>query len=340
MSSLYRSTSLPLVYEPTIIRTGTTTPYILNKSKGISTQERDFKIEEFEKYKENAEQINQGRNSFTADEITTEDPSGELINFFYFIGRLNPPHSGHLKALETLVRMANDKDSIPLILLGSGPGGLRTMDNPITFELKAQFIDRLLQEKMPGSKYKIEKMTNPSKNIADYIKEGLELKGDSIIPIIKITHIAGGKDEDTTKLVFALKSAEKTAKGLVPDADIITNVEPIEAETIDNGSAMSATKVRKDAYKSILDNGKGFEEWEKKYGIFYGANAKQIYDEILFPIQSLSDEEILNYINNGILPKSVGQKRKRGGTKRKKLKRSKIKQATQKRKKRANHRKY
>ena len=33
----------------------------------------------------------------------------------------------------------------------------------------------------------------------------------SNIKYITINHIAGGKDEDTTKLAFALKSAENTA---------------------------------------------------------------------------------------------------------------------------------
>ena len=73
---------------------------------------------------------------------------------------------------------------------------------------------------------------------------------------------------------------------------------------------MSATKVRKDAYKTIL-NRKGFEEWNAKYGVFYGPMAQSIYDEILYPItkSELTPEQIEDYINNGELP-SISKKRK------------------------------
>lgn len=251
--------------------------------------------------------------------------SGREMKFFYFIGRLNPPHNGHIKALKTLVEMANREDSVPLILLGSGPGSLRTMDNPITFEAKEAFIRSIL----PGN-YIIQKMTNPAKNVSDYIKNGLE-KSENITNI-EIHHIAGGKDEDTTKLAFALRAAETAARELVPDANIISDVKTIDAETTDTGISMSATKVRKDAYNTVLQ-GTGFNGWPEQYKQFYGSIAPQIYNEILFPLQELSETEKTNairqYLDAGILP-PISKKRKRGGriTKRKRRRTRRIRRRT------------
>jgi nicotinic acid mononucleotide adenylyltransferase len=131
------------VYEhPTLQlqRTYTENRYSLPARQGISVEERDMKIAELEDFIRNATDINNGKNNYTADEILTQDDKGNQVKFFYFIGRLNPPHNGHIKALETLVEMAKRENSVALILLGSGPKRERTLDNPITFELKKQFI--------------------------------------------------------------------------------------------------------------------------------------------------------------------------------------------------------
>ena len=330
--SLKRYKSETPVYQNKLSRTLSVNPYVPSIPQGISSEERDIKIAELERFIQNAQEINQGKNSYTADEIQTQDSSGKDAKFFYFIGRLNPPHNGHIKALKTLVEMANNENSEPLILLGSGPGSLRTMDNPITFEAKESFIRSVL----PG-KYIIQKMTNPAKNVSDYIRNGL---GESLSNITHITinHIAGGKDEDTTKLAFALKSAENTARELAPETEILTGVKAIDAETTDSGAAMSATKVRKDAYNTVL-KGTGFNGWPEQYKQFYGSSAEQIYNEILFPLQEIPDVEkmdaIKQYITSGVLPSSLNKKRKRGGTKRKNRR---YKKKTQRRKKRISRR--
>ena len=331
--------SQPYVYNPSLFRT-MTVPFSDNKKRreGISREERDIKISQLEQFihdniditeteADEAEQI--------IDEIIINQDIPETeAKIFYFIGRLNPPHNGHISALKQMVKMANETSSIPpLILLGSGPGSKRTMDNPITFETKEAYIRSVLE-----GNYVIQKMTNPAQNISQYIIQKL---GDHILKLqnIDITHIAGGKDEDTTKLSFALKSAEKTAQHLVPGADVSTRVEAIEAETTDSGVAMSATKVRKDAYKTFRD-GTGFNGWPQEYKQFYRDKAQTIYDEILEPLQEIPPEErnaaIDKYINEGILP-SVGQKRKRGGTKKRKYK--KYIKKTRKRKRRITRRK-
>jgi nicotinamide mononucleotide adenylyltransferase len=277
----------------------------ITKRRGLTLGERDAKITEFEKFIKNAHLINEGMNGYTVDEVLTQDESGKEANFFYFIGRLNPPHNGHIKALKQLIELANSQDSIPLILLGSGPGSLRTMDNPITFEAKKAFIESVLT-----GNYIIQKMTNPASDVSNYIKTNLQ-EPMSNIEKITINHIAGGKDEDTTKLAFALKSAENTARRFAPEADIVADVRAIDAETTDSGAAMSATKVRKDAYKTVLAN-TGFEGWPQQYKDFYGPNAELIYNEILFPLEEIPDSEketvLTTYIQYGELPSTKKRK--------------------------------
>lgn len=340
--TLLRTSSLPsnlYDYDDSILLRTSTLPF-KRKRVGMSTTVRDEKIAEFESYINRnlgitEEEVNEGDEA--VDEALTQDDSGRKAKFFYFIGRLNPPHNGHLKALETLVSMANKVGSTPLILLGSGPGSERTMDNPISFDFKEHFIRRVLNEKLPNSTFTIKKMTNPARDVSEYIKEGLGENLDNI-KNIEIKHIAGGKDEDTSKLLFALKSAEKTARETASGAEIITEVQPIAPATIEGDTAMSATKVRKDAYQSVLD-GSGFDSWNEKYGVFYGEDAREMYRQILYPLESKSQEEQIEMVNNYLnpIPKSVGQKKKRGGTKKKQ---KKLKKKTQKRRRRITRRRH
>jgi nicotinamide mononucleotide adenylyltransferase len=273
----------------------------------------DEKIRQFEGFiNGRADEINNSQQEeYDVEEINVTETNGQSKNLFYFIGRLNPPHNGHIAALQELVNLAKESNSIPLILLGSGPaqknGDKRTMDNPISFETKKQ----LIVSKLPGvegTDYIIQEMANPASDVSKYVSN--QLGDSSHLEDIEIKHIAGGKDDDATKLSFVLKSAENTASRLAPNATVTASVGAIEPEVTDTGSAMSATKVRKDAYKTIL-NGKGFEEWNTKYGQFYGPMAQTIYDEILYPItkSELTPEQIQDYIDNGTLP-SISKKRK------------------------------
>jgi hypothetical protein len=266
----------------------------------------DEKIRKFEEFiNGRANEINNSQEEeYDVEEINLTETNGQSKKLFYFIGRLNPPHNGHIAALQSLVDLANKANSVPLILLGSGPtqknGDKRTMDNPISFETKKQLIESKLPG-VEGTDYIIQEMANPAKDVSNYVSTQLGEVSD--LQDIEITHIAGGKDEDATKLSFALKSAENTASRLAPNATVTASVEAIEPEVTDTGSAMSATKVRKDAYKTIL-NGKGFEEWNAKYGLFYGPMAQSIYEEILAPITKygVTEDQIQDYIKNGTLP--------------------------------------
>ena len=289
-------------------------------------------------------------NDYTADEIELENAEGQdEANFFYFIGRLNPPHDGHIFALKELVRNSIKKGSKALILLGSGPkqadGDKRTMDNPIPFELKKEFIEQQLQSigAIEGTNYIIQEMTTPHGDLARYIGESLKSKNVSKIKEIKIKHFAGGKDEDASKLKSILDYAEKVAKNENPNSNVLATVEVIEPQQNETGlNPMSATQVRKDAFKTYLD-GSNYNGWSQQYKDFYGSMAQQVYEEILYPIYKLrnnglnEDEiksQIREYIETGKLPKtSKKTAKKRGGkTKRRSIKRRSIKRGSIKRK--------
>jgi len=225
-------------------------------------------------------------------------PGSASKHFYYFIGRLNPPHEGHILALHTLIQKAKADHTTALILLGSGPGGVETLDNPIPFELKKQFIEYKLGE-ADSRYYEIIKMDRPASQVSQYVAKGLS--GQVPYKSISITHVAGGKDEDTTKLAFVLNAAENVAKSLAPSAIVkaaTMAIDPIQT----TGEPMSATKVRKSVYKGYLSGQSREEllsEWE--YKSFYGDMAKEIYEAIRKPADGMPREEIEEYIHTGTI---------------------------------------
>lgn len=221
---------------------------------------------------------------------------------YYFIGRMNPPHSGHIFALQKLVETANKNSSVPLILVGSGPKGERTLDNPVPFELKREFI----RSKVPGI-YILEEMTSPTSNVSRYVKRifnlMLSINDESTLNII---HMAGDKEEDSTKLNFIKPFAENAAKSIKMDVNVTTATKAITPVKID-GKEMSATTVRKDAYSNLIDG----VDFKAKYSDFYGEFTDRIYDAIIEPAKGLEKEQIEEYINTGKLPKSTKSTKKR-----------------------------
>ena len=211
------------------------------------------------------------------------------ISFFYFIGRLNPPHNGHIAALHSLIIMARDDNSFPLILLGNGPQSkscskdqqtTNKLDNPIDFELKKEFIQYklLTQYGIDPTTYLIVEMGSPAKQVSNYITFTLEQPGLSQnINEVKIYHVAGDKDGDTTKLDFI----KPIARGSV--TNILSQLERIVTETIgipaitEGTEEMSATKVRLSIYEGVLKQNPGI--FMEKYGVFYDDYAGRIYTD-------------------------------------------------------------
>jgi hypothetical protein len=228
------------------------------------------------------------------------------ISFFYFIGRLNPPHNGHIAALYSLIIMARDDKSFPLILLGNGPQSkscsidqqtTNKLDNPIDFELKKEFIQYKLQTYygIEPTTYLIVEMGSPAKQVSNYITFTLEQPGlTKNINEVKIYHVAGDKDGDTTKLDFIKPIAINTARPLISQLErIVTETIGIPAIT-EGTEEMSATKVRLSVYEGILKENPGI--FMEKYGAFYGDYADRIYDTIARVGQEVRQERLIEYI--------------------------------------------
>jgi len=159
-----------------------------------------------------------------------------IIHFYYFIGRLNPPHAGHIAALLQLIDLAkqpkeNSVENVPkpLILLGSGPnGGQRTMNDPITFELKKKIIIKKLSEKgIADDKYIIQQNTNVVEEVLKYIED--ELKELDKPKKIIVTHIAGDKGDDCKKFCSVYKSIKKKVEEVILNVEVEIKVHPVEA---------------------------------------------------------------------------------------------------------------
>ena len=230
------------------------------------------------------------RDSITEFYSSRPDFLPTSISFFYFIGRLNPPHNGHIAALHSLIIMAIDDKSFPLILLGNGPQSkscsidqqiTNKLDNPIDFELKKEFIQYklLTQYGIESTNYLIVEMGSPAKLVSNYIKFTLEQPGlAENIREVKIYHVAGDKDGDTTKLDFIKPITRCTVTEIIPQIEhIFTETIGIPA-IIEGTEEMSATKVRLSIYEGILKENPGI--FMEKYGAFYGEYAGRIYDTI------------------------------------------------------------
>ena len=279
------------------------------KKRGLSDMERDAKIKEFERY------ISE-RDIITSEFEIKTATSEKSVHFSYFIGRLNPPHRGHISALVDLVLTAKRNRSKTLILFGSGPkqpnGERRTMDDPITFETKKAFVVSKLVDAGGREEvdFVIKEMTSPHANVTDYIGSALQeiKKNNGNISKIDIKHVAGGKDDDAKKLQSVLVYVADIARKEVPNAEVSAEVvvaAPPPSETVGEvATYMSATNVRKDAYRSQLPGRSDYDDWPEAYKTFYGPQfAREIFNQILYPLKKMSPSEQMEAINDYINPK-------------------------------------
>ena len=221
--------------------------------------------------------------------------SGSTLKIYYFIGRLNPPHSGHIGALKAMITAANADGSEPLILLGSGPnGGERTMDNPVPFETKEQFLRYIL----PGLTFTVRRITN---QVADVVQWYTDVLTHVPTPhAVEFIRFAGNKDDNATKLSFIDTSLKKLGPNVTAGTVAIP---PIESNS--GAEEMSATIVRQHAYRCYLADkgGGGFRDFRERFGHFYGDYCGQVYKDIVFPVLDLPDADVVSYIETKKLPK-------------------------------------
>lgn len=254
---------------------------------GRFTPEQLALIEMFERNKE--------MYLFELSKIISEDSSttatGEIkdMNVYYFIGRLNPPHLGHIKTLKNLIDTARENNGTVIILLGSGPNkGARTLDDPLPFDLKREVVIYLLGETYQDYKDKINiiEMGKSAEQISAIIQQDIS----NIIENINTFRFSSTKEGDDTKLNW-IETAIKKREFTAPNGDkinISTNVVGIVPAQAESGRVLSATQVRVDALKAILVNNPNW--FINKYMIDYGAEySRAIYDaiNILAPNKSI-----------------------------------------------------
>lgn len=250
----------------------------------------------------------------------SEDPyelfkSSPNLKIYYFIGRLNPPHEGHIAALTQMIEEANASNSVALILLGSGPfEGERTMDNPISYESKVDFLRYKLP---PHLKYEIRQMTKAADDVTLWYQSILShIESPSSVEFIRF---AGDKDGNLEKSSYM----EKTLLNRFPTSK--ASATSVKAKMANAKTAKSATAIRKFVYeahiKELEGGPKGFDAFREKYHELYLDFTQQMYDEILYPIlhpnpasenpesrKPFSKEVILQYIEDGTFPKSEARK--------------------------------
>jgi len=260
-----------------------------------------------------------------------------IINVYYFIGRLNPPHQGHITALMELIKRAildnlDNPNYKIIILLGSGPKKLRSLDNPLPFLTKKEFITYKLKTEIASDpnlmrfldnfdfdrNVEILEMNSASQQITEITSEFLSVS--DLIQEINMYRFSGAKDGDDKKLNFIEESIMK----ILNEYKSILSTEVISVNPVineDEREAMSATEVRLSILKGFLEN--DIDRYFDIYTDFYGSiYTPKIAREIADVTQIEGSKKVQDYITKKGTKKG-GSKRKRLTKRKRKSKRSK-----------------
>lgn len=219
--------------------------------------------------------------------------------FYFFIGRTTPPHFGHIHVLRETIELARASHTCALFLLGNGPGGMRTRENPIRHETKSEFIAHKLKELgcIEGTDFVIEMMHHPPNHqIESFVEK--QLTSDSHdITRVSVFQVAGGKDDDTSKHEFVRTSTCKNLHKKYNEHPTfncgVVTIDPVSGGVTASGetiSAMSATKVRNKAvecYEHARSNADdAFQQWIREFPFYNGDHqtlqlSRSIFDQII-----------------------------------------------------------
>ena len=238
------------------------------------TSEEQTKIQMFDenidRYRQELSEQNREIQS-KLEEVNTQD--GDIQDnaykierrgvYYYFIGRLNPPHEGHIEALLNVISSAIENGGIAIILLGSGPnGGERTSKDPLDFELKSAFVTAKLKDILKSTypredidelflngRIQISEMGKTTEQIRNVIQRDIS---NQLFEELQAIRVSGDKDggEDLKKLEWIEKALRA---GII---DQTGNIIPLTARVIaqpaiqseSKGEPMSATIIRKIIY--------------------------------------------------------------------------------------------
>lgn len=215
-------------------------------------------------------------------------------NFYLFVGRATPPHSGHISVIHKTIELARAGRTCALILLGDGPeGGLRTRANPIEHDTKAEFIRHrlsMLRYEEAIDYVILKKDAAPVGQVVGFVSNGIPEN----VTAISISQVAGDKDDDATKLDWILTHSCRTLQKLYPKIQIsnsgVTSIPP--ERTAKAEKAMSATFVRETAvacYDSASNNmDTAFIAWLEAFPFYSQDEQSRILSRTMF-------EQIIKY---------------------------------------------
>jgi len=209
----------------------------------------------------------------SAEGVATTD---EIVTVRIIIGRTNPPHSGHIKLMKAAIDAAKGNPGpikCALLLLGNGPGGQRTNEDPIDHETKSSFIRiKLMNERYTDNvDFVIQQMNTteqggPSQNILNFLLSSGIIPGNYHGSIHIIQH-TGNKPGKPSKTGRVGPSDSQKHEGLRIDirkkiqdiyhTDVTCGQEDVEAHTIPGETPMSATKVREKAVRCYGESIRG-----------------------------------------------------------------------------------
>lgn len=230
------------------------------------------------------------------------------VNVKIVIGRTNPPHAGHIKLMTAAINAAHTAPGpikCALILLGNGPEGQRTNEDPIDHDTKSAFLRNKLSAVRfkPGEEgeegayfsdgvdFVVMRMNTsdeggPSKNISDFLAHySIGLDNTGLIRIVQFTGDKPGKisitgkigPSDPQKHKKLRLSIQRRIKEQYNLANVTCDVEPVESAIIVGETPMSATKVREDAVECFSAAGTGGAAadsghacWMVKYPFYNG----------------------------------------------------------------------
>ena len=224
--------------------------------------------------------------------------------YYYFIGRLNPPHEGHIQALLSVITNALEHRGKAIILLGSGPnGGMRTSKDPLDFNLKKKFVVYKLKEELlkinpqlnieslfaPNGQVEILEMGRPVSQIQGVIEDDMQNLLDTLNEIYTF-RVSGDKDggEDLAKLAWIEKGLKNARiineHGVIIPITAQVIAQPaviIESEDSDESpEALSATTIRNIVYNMDPTLPDKIENFRLQTINFYGDFTPEIFNAI------------------------------------------------------------
>jgi hypothetical protein len=243
--------------------------------------------------------------------VASKASSHRDVNISYIVGRMNPPHDGHIYLISEMIRQSKETGARPLILLGNGPKNERTMEDPLPFELKRNIIIRKLAElKISHEEYTIiEKSSSP---VADIIRFAGDIRQ---IENIKITYFVGKKPAKNAGDKGDDEKMDWLNAYLIKHySEISYEINKVIIPAIETGhTLMSGTIVRKSVYESYLSANVrpriGHDTWKVNHPAiceFYGDEFEsQVYNGILSPINHLPREDQVTKIHEYLAPKET-----------------------------------